>query len=149
MRSLSRHFFFDFDKAYEATDNIGQLFGEVEPRLARLLRYRLESLAFHPEEEIRVLAYRILLLKAPDPDEIQHFPTFIESGLPFLNEQSIREIAAGNFGKHRLDALKRRLYWYRNNMSWPAEKKNTAAIRNGFCGCFTILPFTTLNSTSL
>jgi hypothetical protein len=88
------------------------------------MRLRMEALAFHPEEKIRTLAYRTILLNAPDPEQIPNMPVFIESGLSFLNEESIREIAASNFGKHRLDALKQRLYWYRTHMSWPASEKN-------------------------
>jgi predicted GNAT family acetyltransferase len=84
----------------------------------------MESLAYHKDEELRTLAYRTILLKAPDLEHIQNLPVFIESGLSFLNEQSIREIASGNFGKHRLDALKQRLYWYRTHMEWPASEKN-------------------------
>ena len=121
---IIKSFFFDLESSYKATQEIGQLFGEAEPRLATVIRHRLEALAFHPEEEIRTLAYRILILKAPEPDQIPFMPSFIESGLSFLNEKSIREIASSNFGKHRLDALKQRLYWYRINLKWPAEKKN-------------------------
>ena len=84
----------------------------------------MEALSYHPEEEIRTLTYRTILLKAPDPEQIQNLNVFIESGFSFLNEKSIREIAAGNFGKHRLDALKQRLYWYRTHMEWPANEKN-------------------------
>ncbi|MCX6251939.1 MAG: GNAT family N-acetyltransferase [Bacteroidetes bacterium] len=119
-----RSLFLKFAYAYPATDKIGSLIGDVEPRLATVLQRRLETLAYHPEEEIRALAYRILLLKASEPGLIQYMPSFIESGLSFLNERSIREIASGNFGKHRLDALKQRLYWYRTHLKWPAGKKN-------------------------
>ena len=66
----------------------------------------------------------MLLLMAPQEDQIPYMPVFLESGLTFLNEDSIREIASSNFGKHRLDALKRRLYWYRTHMKWPATKAN-------------------------
>ena len=117
-------FFLDFQIAYQAIQEAGRLFDETEPRVAILLRYRLEALAYHPEEEIRTLSYRILLLQAPDPGQIHSMPTFIESGLSFLNEKSIKEIASSNFGKHRLDALKQRLYNYRTHLTWPAEKKN-------------------------
>ncbi|MGE5425250.1 MAG: AMP-binding protein [Syntrophothermus sp.] len=121
-RIISRSFFLPDDQAYPALEELGKVFNEADPRLARAIRHRLEAFAFHPEEEMRALAYRIFLLKAPDPEN-PYLPAFIESGLSFLNEKSIREIACGNFGKHRLDALKRRLYWYRNNLHWPASKK--------------------------
>ena len=118
-----RAYFLPAGEALKATEELGDVFSKSEPRLADVIRYRLEALGFHPSEEIRTLAYRILLLKSPNPDQIPFMPSFIESGLPFLNEASIREIASSNFGKHRLDALKRRLYWYRTNMTWPAEKR--------------------------
>ena len=121
---IIKSFFFDLESSFKATQEIGKLLGESENRLATVIRHRLEALAYHPEEEIRTLAYRILLLKVPEPDQIPYMPSFIESGLSFLNEESIREIASSNFGKHRLDALKQRLYWYRTNLKWPAEKRN-------------------------
>jgi long-chain acyl-CoA synthetase len=121
---IVRSFFFDFETSYKATQDIGHLFANADTRLAAVIRRRLEALAYHKEEEIRTLAYRLVILKTPEPDLIQYLPTFIESGLSFLNEKSIKEIASGNFGKHRLDALKQRLYWYRTNLRWPAEKKN-------------------------
>lgn len=112
------------EEACEAINEIGKLFQQVESRLAEVIRFRLELLAFHPDESVRTTAYRIILLRAPDPGQIPYMPSFIESGLSFLNEESIREIASSNFGKHRLDALKQRLYWYRNHLKWPAAKKN-------------------------
>lgn len=121
---VQRSLFLGFDESYQATKELGQHFYDEELRLAEVMRYRLEALAFHPEEEIRTLAYRTILLKAPDPEQIPYMPSFIESGLSFLNEKSIREIATSNFGKHRLDALKNRLYWYRTHLHWPAGKKN-------------------------
>jgi long-subunit acyl-CoA synthetase (AMP-forming)/predicted GNAT family acetyltransferase len=121
---ISRSLFLPADVASEAINELGKLYTETDPRLAMMIRLRMEALAYHPEEEIRTLAYRTILLKAPDPEQIQNLTIFIESGLSFLNEKSIREIASGNFGKHRLDALKQRLYWYRTNMEWPANEMN-------------------------
>ncbi len=123
-------YFRGFDEAYKAADELGRILVAAEPRLAIAIRHRLEALAYHPEEEIRCLAYRLILLKAPRPEDIQFMPTFIESGLTFLNEKSIREIASGNFGKHRLDALKQRLYWYRTHLKWPAPKKQRKAFED-------------------
>lgn len=120
---ICKAFFLPFEEAYAALEELGKIFSDAEPRLAEAMRHRFEALAFHPEEEIRALAYRILLLKTPDPGQIPYLPAFIESGLSFLNENSIKEIASSNIGKHRLDALKKRLYWYRNNLHWPAGKK--------------------------
>jgi long-chain acyl-CoA synthetase len=116
--------FLGITESYHATDELGQLFPEAEPRLVNVLHHRLEALAYHSSEEIRALAYRILLLKSTEPDLIPYMPVFIESARSFLNEKSIKEIASSNFGKHRLDALKQRLYWYRTHLHWPAGKKN-------------------------
>ncbi len=124
---LFRTFFSNFEDAYAATDELGKILISAEPRLAIAIRHRLESLAYHPEEEIRCLAYRLILLKAPKPEDIPYMPAFIESGLTFLNEKSIREIASSNFGKHRLDALKQRLYWYRTHLKWPVPRKHRVA----------------------
>lgn len=114
-------------EAGHALGEIGKILTYTEPRLAVVIRSRLEALAYHPEEEIRCHAYRLILLKTPNPEDIQNMPSFIESGLSFLNERSIREIASSNFGKHRLDALKQRLYWYRTHLRWPAAKKHRRA----------------------
>jgi long-subunit acyl-CoA synthetase (AMP-forming)/predicted GNAT family acetyltransferase len=121
---ICRSLFLPVDESSRATTELGGMVAETEPRIAWVIRKRLEALAYHPEEEIRTLAYRTILLKAPDPEQIENLPVFIESGLSFLNEKSIRDIAMGNFGKHRLDALKQRLYWYRTHMEWPANEKN-------------------------
>ncbi|MCX6306141.1 MAG: GNAT family N-acetyltransferase [Bacteroidetes bacterium] len=120
-------YFRGLEEAYKATDELGRILIQAEPRLAMVIRHRIEALAYHPDEEIRCLAYRLILLKAPNPEDIQNMPSFIESGRSFLNENSIREIASSNFGKHRLDALKQRLYWYRTHLKWPASKKHRQA----------------------
>ncbi|MFZ4521114.1 MAG: GNAT family N-acetyltransferase [Bacteroidales bacterium] len=120
-------FYLGNEIAYQATDELGRILIQAEPRLALVIRHRLEALAYHPDEEIRCLAYRLILLKAPNPEDIRNMPSFIESGRSFLNEKSIREIASSNFGKHRLDALKQRLYWYRTQLKWPASKKHRQA----------------------
>jgi len=127
---LFRTYLSGFQEAYKATDELGKILTNAEPRLAIAIRHRLEALAYHPEEEIRCLAYRLILLQAPKPEDIQFMPAFIESGLSFLNEQSIRLIASSNFGKHRLDALKQRLYWYRTHLNWPASKKQRRAFED-------------------
>ncbi len=111
------------ESAITAIAKIGGIFQESEHRLAGVIRLRLEALAFHPEEEIRCMAYRTILLHAPQPETISNLPMFLESGLSFLNEKSIREIASSKIGKHRLDALKQRLYFYRTHFSWPAPLK--------------------------
>ncbi len=124
---LFKSYFSTSEESFAATTELGKVLANAEPRLALAIRHRLQALAYHPDEELRCLAYRLILLKAPRPEEISYMPAFIESGLSFLNENSIREIAGSNFGKHRLDALKQRLYWYRTNLRWPANKKSQRA----------------------
>jgi len=121
---LSTAIFANRQEAVDAIRELGDLFPGMEPRLSDVVRHRLEAIAFHPGEEVRTIAYQTILLKAPRPEQIPYMPAFIESGLTFLNEESIREIVQGNFGKHRLDALKKRLYYYRNQLKWPANRKN-------------------------
>lgn len=111
-------------QALKAITELGELFAFLEPRVSDVVRHRMEALGYHPAEEVRTLAYRIILLKAPRPEQIPYMPAFIESGLPFLNDESITEIANSNFGKHRMDALKQRLSYYRNQLTWPADRKN-------------------------
>jgi long-subunit acyl-CoA synthetase (AMP-forming) len=120
---LCRALYGDRQSSSSAIMEIGSILGETEPKLAEVMRLRLEALAFHPLEEIRCLAYRTILLFAPQPEAIPNLPMFMESGLSFLNEESIREIASSKLGKHRLDALKQRLYYYRTHFSWPAPLK--------------------------
>ncbi|MCK9421184.1 MAG: AMP-binding protein [Bacteroidales bacterium] len=127
---LFNTYYRDFEEALVSLEELGKILGTAEPRLTTTLRHRLEALAYHPEEEIRCLAYRLILLKVPRPEDIAAMPPFIESGLSFLNEKSIREIASSNFGKHRLDALKQRLYYYRTNLKWPATKKRRRAFED-------------------
>lgn len=87
-----------------------------------LIRTRLEALAYHSEENIRCMAYRILLLDEPSLNYSDSLPTFVYSGLSFLNEQSINEIASARFERHRLEALRRRLYSYRVHLLWPVPE---------------------------
>ncbi|MEN8122509.1 MAG: GNAT family N-acetyltransferase [Bacteroidota bacterium] len=113
--------FYESEAAYNSTVQLGQLFGSYEDRLAKVVRRRLEALSCHPEEKIRVLAYRILLIEDPNPDFNKTFPAFIQSGLSFLTEESINKIALSNFGKQHLASLRKRLYNYRTQLEWPAE----------------------------
>ncbi len=114
--------FCDGETAYQATTQLGQMFGSYEARLANIVRRRLEALSCHHEERIRVLAYRILLVEDPDTNFKTTFPAFIQSGLSFLTEESINEIALSNFGKQHLASLRKRLYNYRTQLKWPAEE---------------------------
>ena len=107
--------------ALTALHEIAEIFRETENRSAALIRNRLAILAWHPEEDIRCHAYRILLTNDPDPENSALFTSFIDSGLSFLNENSMSEIIRSNIGRSQLDALKKRLYSYRTYLSWPAS----------------------------
>ncbi len=115
---------------------------EIEPELEKsqgritgLIRSRLEALARHPNEAIRCEAYRILLSDEPTPDYSRSFPAFLESGLTFLNDESIREIALDKMEKIRLELLRKRLYNYRAKLCWPC----TEITRQQFESVFALL----------
>jgi len=134
-RLLSEAIFGTAPQAVDAISTLGELFPSLESRVSDVVRHRMEALGYHPSEEVRTLAYRVILLKAPRPEQIPYMPAFIESGRSFLNDESINEIANSSFGKHRLDALKQRLYYYRNQLNWPANRKN----RQQFAGVLSLL----------
>jgi hypothetical protein len=62
-------------------------------------------------------------------------PSFIESGLPFLDEESIDLIARSQLERQRLEALRKRLYRYRTELVWPA----TDDVRTLFFDVFELL----------
>ncbi|HOP06195.1 MAG TPA: GNAT family N-acetyltransferase [candidate division Zixibacteria bacterium] len=110
------------ESASWAVTNLGRALEESDERVARVIRRRLEGLAYHPEFKIRSLAYRTLLLDEPSPDYGRVLPSFIESGLAFLDEDSIREVAQSNLKHRRLQALRQRMYTYRTQLTWPASE---------------------------
>ena len=116
--------------AKNAIIQLGQMFSSYDERITYVVRRRLEALARHADEEIRVLAYRVLLVEDPAPDYSKTFPAFIQSGLSFLTENSIKTIALSNFGKQHLDFLRKRLYHYRTQLIWPAEKNVKEQFKN-------------------
>lgn len=114
-----------FGESKNALDNtlqIKEIFNQYDEKVSEVIRRRLEALACHPEENVRVLAYKILLLDDVNPDYTKLFPAFIQSGLNFLNEKSIKEIASEDMGKQHLESLRQRLYNYRVQLNWPADK---------------------------
>ncbi|HSB68514.1 MAG TPA: GNAT family N-acetyltransferase [Candidatus Methylomirabilis sp.] len=106
-----------------------------DDRIAGVIRSRLESLARHPEEDVRCMAYQVLLLSEPGLETTRAAPAFVQSGLTFLNEKSIEAIAGSTFGQHRLEALRRRLAGYRRHLTWPGG----AATRRQFESIFSLL----------
>jgi long-chain acyl-CoA synthetase len=102
---------------------ISELFEDSDMRIKEIFRRRLEALANHPDESVRCLAYRILLLEEPNPDYSKSFPAFVESGLTFLNKESIKIIALSKLGKRRLESLRQRMFSYRSQLSWPGTEE--------------------------
>jgi len=119
---ISCSLFSDSKTALENTKQIGSIINQYDENITEIIRRRLEALANHQDEVIRTLAYRILLLDDPNPDYLKLFPAFIQSGLTFLNEESIHEIARRDMGKQHLESLRQRLYSYRIQLNWPADK---------------------------
>ncbi|PMP94080.1 MAG: hypothetical protein C0168_10055 [Candidatus Aminicenantes bacterium] len=120
-------------KAQEARQELEKLFSVSEnPRHSILLRLRLEALAGHPDETLRCWAYRLLILDKPTPNFRPQLEIFVESGKTFLNEESIEEIASSAFGSGRFEALRRRLAYYRKNLTWPAETTTIDQFRRIF-----------------
>ncbi len=115
-------FFSGKKRAIEAIERLDFLLNESDDRIIRIIRRRLEALSRHPEEQVRSLAYSILLMDDPTPDFNEVFPSFVNSGLSFLNEESINSIAQSSIEKIRLEALRKRLYHYRTQLKWPASK---------------------------
>lgn len=119
---ISCALFGDPKRSMDSAQQIKEIFNQYDDKVAEVIRRRLEALACHPNEDIRALAYRILLLDDPNPDYTKLFPAFIQSGLTFLNEKSIKEIAIEDMGKQHLESLRQRMYNYRVQLSWPADK---------------------------
>ncbi len=109
------------ETAKQAIRQLGKSLAETDERVAAVVRRRIQALAYHSEFRIRALAYYTLLLDEPSPDYNRTLPAFIESGLPFLDEDAIREIASADLKKRRLEALRRRLFTYRTQLQWPAS----------------------------
>ncbi len=134
-RLAVRMLFAAADDALVAVATAEGLLRQADDRLGRALRRRLEALARHPELRVRCLAYRLLLLDEPVPDYSRVLPAFVQSGLPFLSEESIEAIARANLEQRRLEALRQRLHGYRRQLAWPAAP----ATRSVFADIFKLL----------
>ncbi|RLD52858.1 MAG: hypothetical protein DRI94_01800 [Bacteroidetes bacterium] len=119
-------------KAKESLLQIEQIFPEYEKNKAEIIRRRLEALACHQNEIIRIEAYRILLSKDPEPNFSALLPAFIDSGKTFLNEESINSLAKSSFFLRQLDIFRKRMYQYRTSLKWPAEKNTIKQFENIF-----------------
>ncbi len=118
---LSRVLFGRTADAVPALEEVEKLLGESEDlKTSTLVRRRLEALARHPDETVRCRAYRLLLLDEPNPGYGESLPAFVQSGLPFLNEESIEHIVSSRLGQGRFDSLRQRMCAYREKLDWPA-----------------------------
>ncbi len=102
-----------------------KLVSTYEKNKTDIIKRRLESLACHSEEQIRIYAYEILISMSPDQDYSEILPSFINSGKPFLNENSIKKIAQSNINIRQLQALRRRMHAYRTSLNWEKNNKIT------------------------
>jgi GNAT superfamily N-acetyltransferase len=109
--------------ATAAVERLAERLSHADPRLGSLVRHRLEALAFHPELEVRCLAYRTLLLDDPPPGHEELLATFVRSGRPFLTTESIDAIARARPERYRLESLRQRLRTYRRTLRWPASEE--------------------------
>ncbi len=120
------------EEALSATARIGERLPHAEPRLGWLLRRRLEALAWHPDLEVRCLAYRTLLLDEPLPGYGALLASFVLSGKSFLTAESIEAIAQARPEPYRLESLRRRLQGYRQDLEWPAARQVRGVFDNVF-----------------
>jgi long-chain acyl-CoA synthetase len=122
-------------EALTAVEWIADRLPHADPRLGRLLRRRLEALAWHADLAVRCLAYRTLLLDEPLLGYGDLFASFVQAGRAFLTAESIDAITRSRPERHRLDALRGRLQGYRRELAWPA----TPEVRSVFEGVFELL----------
>jgi long-chain acyl-CoA synthetase len=131
----ARALFGSDSEALSAVEQLGVLLPSAHAPLASLIRRRLEALAYHEHLKVRCLAYRTLLLETLVPETRAMMPSFIESNLQFLDEESIEIIGRTHLEHRRLEALRQRLYRYRVELDWPATK----AVRGVFGDIFKLL----------
>jgi len=109
--------------AVPAIAELDEQLSHVGVRQGTVIRRRLEALAHHPVKEVRCRAYQVLVLDQPVPDYLRYLPAFIESGLPFLDEESFQAISRASIEPRRLLAFRQRLHSYRDQLPWPAPER--------------------------
>ena len=114
------------EEALAALESLALELTRSDDRLAAVIRRRIAALARHRDARLRCLAYRTLLLDETVPGYGVAFPSFVESGLSFLDEESIAAIAVARFEQRRLQLLRQRLFGYRARLSWPAAENTRA-----------------------
>jgi long-chain acyl-CoA synthetase len=118
------------EEALAALESLTHELTQSDDRLSAVIRSRIAALARHGDQRLRCLAYRTLLLDEPTPGYEVSFPSFVESGLPFLDEESIAAIALARFEQRRLQLLRQRLLGYRARMPWPAAEHTREQFRS-------------------
>jgi long-chain acyl-CoA synthetase len=131
-RTVSSALFGDRDESLEAVRVMEDRLRSADPNTAIALRRRFETLALHPDTDVRCAAYRILLLDEPAPGAASNMESFLESGLPFLSADSIETIARAGVPGERLTALRRRLQGYRVNLPRPFPKAQAGLLSDLF-----------------
>ncbi len=114
-----------FGQSEEALAAVGELDRHLRraiPQIADLIRHRLGALACHPILKVRAAAYRILLLDEPVHDYSVIMPMFLQSGLSFLDDETIALIAGSSIERRKLESLRQRLHSYRVHLEWPADE---------------------------
>jgi ribosomal protein S18 acetylase RimI-like enzyme len=119
-RVSSRALFEVGDKAIAAVDELGRMLESIDTRTGALVRRRFETLARHPDQEVRCRAYRTLLLDQQVPEYGTMLRSFVQAGLTFLDENSIEIISRKKLERRRLEAFRQRLHGYRAQLPWPA-----------------------------
>ncbi len=123
------------ERALKALVELEKALDIADHRTAELIRRRLEALARHPEMAVRCYAYRTLLLDEPSPDYREVRPKFLNSGLPFLDKETIEHVTRHGMEGRRLNAFRRRLHAYRLQLEWPGDE----VMHSQFEGIFTLL----------
>jgi len=113
----------EVENSLKSLKQIEILFSQLEKNKAEFIRRRLEALACHQNEKIRIEAYRILLTQDPEPNFSELLPAFINSGNTFLNESSINLLAKNTSAFQHFNSLRKRMYQYRAELKWPADKQ--------------------------
>lgn len=124
-----------FGESEEALKAVGELDGHLRratPLVADLIRHRLGALAYHPVLKVRAAAYRILLLDEPVKDYRLIMPMFLQSGLPFLDDEAIRTIAGSSIERRKLESLRQRHHSYRVQLDWPADESTRRIMSDVF-----------------
>ena len=106
----------------QALHSLEELLKYSEHKIENLVSRRLEVLAVHTKFSVRSLAYKILLFNQPSIDFDRYLPSFINSGLPFLNRKAIEEISYSKIEGFRLYSLSMRMESYRKGLTWPVSE---------------------------